>query len=179
MNTEINQPEDKLKHGSHHNVSKHSVNDSKLVSFQLLIRLDKKNKAESNKEVADQSQETESEDDDFDDANHAEAIKKKHERGHKTISAEAYGQYNKKGDFKAKVIPKTAEQKQRIIQRLEKAFMFSALDDKEKHIVVDAMQERLFKYNYFLVFSNLLDLMNMLLNKEIVEIICMLLILDN
>jgi len=42
------------------------------------------------------------------------------------------------------VIAKSQEQKQRIIQRLEKAFMFSALDDKEKNIVIDAMVEKQF-----------------------------------
>lgn len=93
----------------------------------------------------DQTDEDE-EEDEYDDNYAAEQIKKKHERGHKTISAEAYGQYNKKGEFKAKVIPKSAAQKQRILQRLEKAFMFSALDEKEQNIVIDAMQEKHFQY---------------------------------
>ena len=100
-------------------------------------------------DVADQSQETSSDDssddeEDEDEEKVKEAIKKKHERGHKTISAEAYGKYNQKGDFVPKVIKKSDDQKQRIIQRLEKAFMFSALDDKEKNIVIDAMVEKQF-----------------------------------
>lgn len=99
--------------------------------------------------MADQSQETSSDDssddeEDEDEEKVKEAIKKKHERGHKTISAEAYGKYNQKGDFVPKVIKKSDDQKQRIIQRLEKAFMFSALDDKEKNIVIDAMVEKQF-----------------------------------
>jgi len=140
VHTEQHEDATKNASGSQNNASKYSVNDNK-------------KKAASAKDVAAQSQDSdeEEEEDDYDDAYAAEAIKKKNERGHKTISAEAYGSYNKKGEFKAKVIPKTAEQKQRIIQRLEKAFMFSALDDKEKNIVVDAMQERQFKPDEYVI----------------------------
>jgi hypothetical protein len=62
------------------------------------------------------------------------------------VSAESYGAHNKKEDFVPKVIPKNDEQKNRIRTKLEKAFMFQALDEKEKSIVVDAMEERVFKY---------------------------------
>lgn len=55
------------------------------------------------------------------------------------MSAEAFGIWNKKGDFKAKVIPKTPEVKQALRNKLDGAFMFSALDDKEKEVVIDAM----------------------------------------
>jgi cAMP-dependent protein kinase regulator len=103
-------------------------------------------------DVADQSQTEESEEEEYDDQYQLEQIKKKAEKGgHRTISAEAYGQYNKKGDFKAKVIPKTEQQKQRIKERLEKAFMFSALDDKEKTIVIDAMIEKKFKPDEYVI----------------------------
>ncbi len=37
---------------------------------------------------------------------------------------------------------KSDEVKNKILTRLGQAFMFSALDDKDKHIVVDAMEER-------------------------------------
>jgi len=40
------------------------------------------------------------------------------------------------------VIPKNDEQKKRIKSRLEKAFMFQALDERERDIVVDAMEEK-------------------------------------
>jgi cAMP-dependent protein kinase regulator len=66
-------------------------------------------------------------------------------KGHSTVSAEAYGKWNKKEDFKPKVITKSSDQKQRIIKILEKAFMFSALDTKERNIIIDAMEERSFK----------------------------------
>lgn len=63
-----------------------------------------------------------------------------------SVSAEAYGKYNKKGDFKARIIAKNQEQKTRIEKRLSQAFMFSALDDKERDIVVNAMEEKRFRF---------------------------------
>ena len=57
------------------------------------------------------------------------------------VSAEAYGEYNKKGDFKPRVIEKAPEIKAKLEARLMQAFMFSALDEKEMAIVVDAIEE--------------------------------------
>jgi len=116
-----------------------------VLSFLLLLSdfdVDKKRK-----DIADQSQQSEEDDeeDEYDDDFALDAIKKKNERGHRTISAEAYGKYNQKGNFVPKVIAKTNEQKDRIRKRLENAFMFSALDDKEKNIVIDAMLEKQFR----------------------------------
>jgi cAMP-dependent protein kinase regulator len=59
-----------------------------------------------------------------------------------SVSAEAFGSWNRKEAFVPRVIPKTQEQKDTIIDRLNKAFMFEALDDKERDIVVNAMEER-------------------------------------
>ncbi|KAM3143004.1 cAMP-dependent protein kinase type I-alpha regulatory subunit [Paramecium bursaria] len=61
------------------------------------------------------------------------------------VSAEAYGVYHKKEDFKARVIPKGQEQKDRIKKRILNSFMFQALDEKDLHIVIDAMEEKKFK----------------------------------
>lgn len=58
------------------------------------------------------------------------------------VSAEAYGEWNKKEDFKPRVIPKEPEQRARIIERLSKSFMFSALEETEREIVVNSMEER-------------------------------------
>ena len=52
-----------------------------------------------------------------------------------------YGDWNKKGDFKPKVIQKSEETKQKLHKRLLQAFMFNALDPKEFQIVVDAIEE--------------------------------------
>jgi cAMP-dependent protein kinase regulator len=46
------------------------------------------------------------------------------------VSAEVYGEYNKKEDFTPTVIPKTEEVKLRILSRLKQSFMFANLDDK-------------------------------------------------
>jgi len=132
--------------------AKAGANDKKFAS-QKSMAADKKSN-----EVVEQSQETSSDDsdddEDEDEEKVKEAIKKKHERGHKTISAEAYGKYNQKGDFVPKVIAKSNEQKQRIVARLEKAFMFSALDDKEKNIVIDAMVEKQFAPEEYVIKQN-------------------------
>jgi cAMP-dependent protein kinase regulator len=67
------------------------------------------------------------------------------------VSAEAFGDYNKKGDFKALVIHKSDDTRNKILARLNMAFMFSALDDKEKTIVVDAMGEKKAKPGEFII----------------------------
>mmetsp|Transcript_18499 Transcript_18499/g.33382 ORF Transcript_18499/g.33382 Transcript_18499/m.33382 type:complete len:391 (-) Transcript_18499:2003-3175(-) len=58
------------------------------------------------------------------------------------VSAEAYGEWNKKEDFKPRVIHKTPEQRARITERLTKSFMFSALEETEREIVINSMEER-------------------------------------
>ena len=59
-----------------------------------------------------------------------------------SVSAEAYGKFNKKGNFEPRVIPKSEEQKQRIIERLSQAFMFAYLENREKEVLVKAMEEK-------------------------------------
>jgi cAMP-dependent protein kinase regulator len=59
-----------------------------------------------------------------------------------SVSAEAFGAFNKKEDFRANVIAKSEECKAAIMDKLNKSFMFSGLDDNEKDIVVGAMQEK-------------------------------------
>jgi cAMP-dependent protein kinase regulator len=56
--------------------------------------------------------------------------------------AEVYGEHNKREDFVPVVIPKTEDQKARIVDRLKKSFMFEALDERETEIIVNAMKER-------------------------------------
>jgi len=59
-----------------------------------------------------------------------------------SISAEAYGAFNKKGSFVPKVIQKSEEQKERIKKRLDNSFMFSSLEPKDKEIVINSMDEK-------------------------------------
>lgn len=56
------------------------------------------------------------------------------------VSAEAYGAHNKKGDFKARVIEKSSEEKERIREKLVKSFMFKALEEKELETCIMAME---------------------------------------
>ena len=58
-----------------------------------------------------------------------------------SVSAEAFGSWNKKGDFKAVTIPKNYETKEKIRSRLSKSFLFNTLDEKDFEIVIDAMNE--------------------------------------
>ena len=69
-------------------------------------------------------------------------IQKKFEakKGRSAVSAEVYGDYNKKEEFKPRVIPKSEDVKTRILTRLKQSFIFRNLDDKETNIVIDAME---------------------------------------
>ena len=62
-----------------------------------------------------------------------------------SVSAEAFGVYHVKADFKPIVIDKTDEVKEKIKQRLIESFMFSALTEKDQTVVLDAMKEE----NYY------------------------------
>jgi cAMP-dependent protein kinase regulator len=54
-----------------------------------------------------------------------EKIENKYKKGPRgSVSAEAFGVHNKKGDFKAHVIPKSQETRNKIVARLNMAFMF-------------------------------------------------------
>ena len=58
-----------------------------------------------------------------------------------SVSAEVFGVFNKKDDFVAPKHPKTPQVKEALKNRLEQAFMFSALNPEELSIVLDAMVE--------------------------------------
>jgi len=65
-----------------------------------------------------------------------------HTKGQRSsVSAEAYGDWNKKGAFTAPVHPKTEDQKARIKKALQAGFMFSVLDEKDLATVIDAFKE--------------------------------------
>jgi cAMP-dependent protein kinase regulator len=62
-----------------------------------------------------------------------------------SVSAEAYGTFNKKENFQPRTVPKPPQIQQRIYQRMSEAFMFNSLDEKEKEIVMLAMEEKKFQ----------------------------------
>lgn len=65
--------------------------------------------------------------------------------GRTSVSAEVYGKFNKPENFKPKVVAKSQAQKDKIALRLNQAFMFSSLDEKEQEIVINAMEEVKYK----------------------------------
>lgn len=87
---------------------------------------------------------------DEEDEKEEEQLKKLKAKQRKTkkkqaISAEAYGEYNKLGDFNPRVIEKTDEQKELIKSILMKNFMFSSLDEKNQAIIIKAMEIKNYK----------------------------------
>jgi len=89
----------------------------------------------------------EDEEDDYLDELPEVLAKKKAKGPRASVSAEAFGMHNKKADFKPRMIPKSAEAMESIMDKIDKSFMFSGLDDKEKKIVADAMDEQKFHKN--------------------------------
>lgn len=74
----------------------------------------------------------EDDDDDYVDILPEDLTKKQKQGPRASVSAEAFGAFNKKEDFKPNVINKTEAVKQAIMEKIEQAFMFSGLDEKEK-----------------------------------------------
>lgn len=73
-------------------------------------------------------------------------------RNRSAVSAEVYGEFNKKESFVAKVntflsqvIPKSEDTKTRILILLGNSILFKNLDTKDAEIVMGAMEERCFK----------------------------------
>ena len=51
-----------------------------------------------------------------------------------SVSAEVYGKFNKKENFKARVIPKSVEEKKKIKEKLLMSFLFKSLEEKDLEI---------------------------------------------
>jgi len=102
---------------------------------------------DSNKK--DEHEHTDSEPDDImdehEDKNFEVEVRKKSVMGARSgVSAEVYGKFNNKAEFKAKVIPKSDDQIQRIKLKILQSFLFESLEPKEVDIVIDAMEEKTF-----------------------------------
>jgi len=65
--------------------------------------------------------------------------------GRPSVSAEAYGDYNKKGAFVVKVIKKTEQQISLIEEKVMNSFLFNNLEEQELKSVISAMGERKIK----------------------------------
>lgn len=60
------------------------------------------------------------------------------------VSAEAYGEFNKKGDYKPVVYPKNDDQVVAIKSRLIHSFMFNNLEPNDMKIIINAMEYQKF-----------------------------------
>jgi len=74
-----------------------------------------------------------------------QAKKPKANKARTSVSAEAFGIYHKKSDFKPIVIEKTDEVKEKIMKRLNESFLFNSLNENDQKVVLDAMMEENFK----------------------------------
>ena len=104
------------------------------------MRVKRKRQEHMEEALEDHSESNDDSDDYVDDLPEAELKKKQEGPGRCSVSSEAYGRYYKKEDFQPIYHEKSGEAIQQIRDKLEESFMFSALDEKEKQIVVDAIQ---------------------------------------
>ncbi len=70
-----------------------------------------------------------------------EELKKKNKGIRQSVSAEAFGDFNKKATFVPPKHPKTPELRVKLEAKLSQSFMFNALNPHESQIVIDAMQQ--------------------------------------
>lgn len=97
-----------------------------------------------NKNPSDSEDEIDEEDENFEKELIAKKLKASQMKQRSSVSAEAFGEYNKKKDFKKVVYPKNSSQRERIQTTMEKSILFSQLDDSEKDTVLNAFQEMKF-----------------------------------
>eukprot|EP00747_Dinoflagellata_sp_TGD_P162136 gnl/TRDRNA2_/TRDRNA2_179391_c0_seq1.p1 gnl/TRDRNA2_/TRDRNA2_179391_c0~~gnl/TRDRNA2_/TRDRNA2_179391_c0_seq1.p1 ORF type:complete len:434 (+),score=118.76 gnl/TRDRNA2_/TRDRNA2_179391_c0_seq1:70-1302(+) len=106
-------------------------------------------KADSRKASKDKKEDEESEEEDDDeDAPDIDAMAPPpgfSQRQRQSVSAEAYGVWNKATAFTAPVHPKTDAQKESLKGILQKSFMFSTLEPKELEVVINAVKQVSFK----------------------------------
>jgi len=91
---------------------------------------------------ADEEEEEEEEEDDDEEGELMPEPPKMNRGPRQSVSAEAYGMWNKKTEFVAPVYEKTPEQKARIEKCLGPSFLFSALDKEEMQTVILAFKEK-------------------------------------
>ena len=106
---------------------------------------EKKEKVKKDEKNENESEESEDNDSKLDEEEIKQKIMNKRKTQRFGVSAEAYGEFNKKGDFVARTIPKTNEQIQRIKSSVINSFLFSNLEAKDLEIVIGAMEEKTFK----------------------------------
>ena len=108
--------------------------------IQLRAQVDRVNKGNKN---ASGSSSSESDDEEGEDeVEDLPVIMPKKNLGRTSVSAEAFGEFNIKKTFIPKVVPKSGEIIARLSDRLKKSFMFNSLEEQERSIVINAMEEK-------------------------------------
>ena len=126
--------------GRRQDKDKENVNEKKMAEQTIQKSVADLDKAYSNDHLP-PSEESEVFDDEVDEKELEEKLKRaKAGKKKNGISAEAYGEYNKLGNFKAREIEKTEEQKKQIRAILSENFMFKSLEAKNQDIVIMAMK---------------------------------------
>eukprot|EP00747_Dinoflagellata_sp_TGD_P068639 gnl/TRDRNA2_/TRDRNA2_155797_c0_seq1.p1 gnl/TRDRNA2_/TRDRNA2_155797_c0~~gnl/TRDRNA2_/TRDRNA2_155797_c0_seq1.p1 ORF type:complete len:435 (-),score=131.38 gnl/TRDRNA2_/TRDRNA2_155797_c0_seq1:69-1277(-) len=110
---------------------------------ELESKVGKKGSKEKSKESKEDESEEEEEDDDDDAPDLPPPPAAYMNRGpRQSVSAEAYGAWNKVKDFTPPVHPKTEEQKDRLSKVLQRCILFSSMDKEEMTILINAMIEK-------------------------------------
>jgi len=97
--------------------------------------------SEEEAKVAEAEESEEEDDDDVDDEPPPDFERFQAKGARQSVSAEAYGDWNKKQAFDPPVIAKSDEQKERLKGVLSKSFMFSMLSEADFDIIIGAMSE--------------------------------------
>ena len=68
-----------------------------------------------------------------------------------SVSAEAYGMFNKKIEFVPKVIKKSEDQRNRILSKVHQSILFNSLEEGDLNKIIDAMEEVKFNKGDFVI----------------------------
>ena len=109
-----------------------------------IIQYRNKHEQNNNEEDNNDNSSEEEEDETFDPKLEIKKVKN-NRAGRRGISAESYGKFNKKEDFKPRFIQKTENQIVRIKGRILQSFLFNSLETSDLNIVIGAMEEKQFK----------------------------------
>lgn len=91
----------------------------------------------------DEEDEDEEDDDDDEDAPELPPPPEYLKKTRASVSAEAYGMWNERKEFKPPVHPKAEEQQGRIKAVLSRSFLFNCLESDALRTIIDAMQEKI------------------------------------
>lgn len=107
-----------------------------------MIKYNKSYKDETHAQTDDETDEDDEENDKFEEELNLKKQLNLKKGQRASVSAEAYGSFNKKKEYVPREIQKSHDQLQRITSTLEKSFLFNTLDEKEKNTILLALEEK-------------------------------------